>query len=106
MPCTLADMDPQLHAQDNLAHAQWKVNFIRHLIQAHLRSSKKETTDWQGRHAAMLHRLASAEDEVNLSKQALEALNAISGSERIPPCADTIEPKAKPEAAPSGETET
>ncbi|QIF01077.1 hypothetical protein [Roseimicrobium sp. ORNL1] len=67
-------MDPQQHVLGNLAHARWRVNFIRNLLQAHRTSPWKGTQEWQARHAEMLHQLASAEDEVKLCEQSVKAL--------------------------------
>ena len=62
-------MDPRIHASDNLSHARWKVNFIRHLLHAHLASPWKHTQEWQEQHAGILHRLAAAEDDVKICEQ-------------------------------------
>lgn len=66
-------MDPHSHAFDNLAHARWKVNFIRHLLHAHLASPWKHTWEWQEQHAEILHRLAAAEDEWKICKEVSDA---------------------------------
>jgi hypothetical protein len=65
-------MDPRTHAFDNLAHARWRVNFIRHLLHAHLASPWIHTREWQEQHAEFLHRLAAAEDELKICKQVSE----------------------------------
>lgn len=75
--CPLDDMDPRIHALDNLEHAQWKVNFIRHLLQAHLASPWKGTSEWQAQRAEFLLRLASAEDELSVCKKAPAILQKI-----------------------------
>ena len=77
-------MNPELHALDNLAHARWKVSFIGHLLHAHLGSSKNNTVEWQERHAAILQRLAAAEDEVKLCEQALKAVQSRVEGPRAP----------------------
>ncbi|RBP40515.1 hypothetical protein DES53_108222 [Roseimicrobium gellanilyticum] len=70
-------MHPHIHALDNLEHAHWKVNFIRHLLQAHLVSPWKGTREWQEQHADFLHRLAAAEDELSICRKALAVLEKI-----------------------------
>lgn len=67
--CRQDIMDPQLHALDNLEHAHWRVNFVRHLLQAHLASPWKGTREWQAQHADFLHQLAAAEDELAICKK-------------------------------------
>jgi DNA repair ATPase RecN len=71
-------MDPQQHVLGNLAHARWRVNFIRNLLQAHRASPWKGTQEWQERHAEMLHQLASAEDEVKLCEKSAKTLESTS----------------------------
>jgi hypothetical protein len=68
--CRQDVMDPHIHALNNLEHAHWKVNFIRHLLQAHLASPWKGTREWQAQHAEYLHRLATAEDELAICERA------------------------------------
>lgn len=70
-------MDPQHQNLDNLAHARWRVNFVRSLLQAHRASPWKGTQEWQERHGDMLHQLASAEDEVKLYEQSVKMLEPI-----------------------------
>lgn len=95
-------MDPQDLILDNLAHAQWRVNFIRHLLRAHVASPWKGTQEWQEQHADMLHQLASAEDEVQIYEQSQKVLEPILGSEGVPPpnaeATAEIESGAEPQA--------
>lgn len=71
-------MDPQHQTLDNVAHARWRVSFIRSLLQAHRASPWKGAQEWQERHAEILHQLASAEDEVKLYQQSVKTLEPTS----------------------------
>jgi hypothetical protein len=84
-------MNPHIHALDNLEHAQWKVNFIRHLLQAHLASPWKGTREWQLQHAEFLLRLSTAEDELALCKKAPAILQKIvEGTEGDSGCSELL----------------
>jgi hypothetical protein len=75
------------------------VNFIEHLLHAHLGSSKKGTVQWQVRHAAMLQRLASTEDEVKLCEEALKVLEPMVDGMHVPPSAEGVTAESKSEPA-------
>jgi hypothetical protein len=59
-------MDPRLYLKDNLEHARWRVRFVRSLLDVHQHCMDATREEWWIEEAALLQRLAAAEDELKV----------------------------------------
>ena len=59
-------MDATLHQQTNLEHAQWRVRFVRSLLDTHQHCVDTHSKGWWLKEAELLQRLAAAEDDLTM----------------------------------------
>jgi hypothetical protein len=64
-------MDPELSHLDDIYHAHWRVKIIKHLMEAHRASPWKGSVTWRLQEADYLQQLASADDQLVLSRRKL-----------------------------------
>ena len=62
-------MDSATHLKDNLEHAQWRVRFVRSLLDVHQHCVDTTNESWWLEEAVLLQRLAAAEEELALQSQ-------------------------------------
>lgn len=59
-------MDPVRLRTDNLAHAHWRVRFLKNLLDVHRSIPQRTSYDWLLQEADYLRRIALAERELAL----------------------------------------
>ncbi len=72
-------MNPVRLRLDNLAHAHWRVKFLKRLLDVHRACANRTNTEWLLEEANLLQRIAAADDELTLRKRESSGLN---GNER------------------------
>jgi hypothetical protein len=63
-------MDATSHLKSNLEHAQWRVRFVRSLLDVHQHCVDTTNESWWLEEANLLQRLAAAEEELVLQTRA------------------------------------
>ena len=68
-------MNPARLRLDRIAHAHWRVKFLKRLLDVHRHCANRTNIEWLLEEASLLQRIAAADDELTLRKRESSGLH-------------------------------